>query len=424
MSKFLLDKNFYEHHEYPDGEDVSDFIASNIQHVLFKGNIDKKCVEIKVTNNKTTLHTSYYVGVDWIAGTDHCIYVEPKLNKLSPRTNYLKMLVDLVSHSDVAVHAKDLFEIKFDQPYISIKQEQDLLTPLLAVHFLVIMKEIVRKGLKKSYYVVNETLYGKVKGKVLVGQTIKQNILKNKTLHTNCSHNEFGYNNPENRLLKKALLFIQRYLPSINHLKIEGFSADIFNFINPSFDAISDDISINDIKHSKLNVFYKEYEEAIRLAKLILRRYGYNISNVLQEEIIKTPPFWIDMSKLFELYTLGLLKDRFKHKVEYHFQESGNELDFLLNSEEYKIVIDAKYKLRYLTGLHNEDMHQVSGYARLNTVYEKMGKTQNEIIDCLIIYPDQGNGHDNLLKVDFTNQSNKIKEYAAMYKVPIMLPVI
>ena len=70
---------------------------------------------------------------------------------------------------------------------MKIDQEQDLLTPLLVVQFLRIVKEIVRKGLKKSYYKVAQNLYGKVKGKILVAQTIKQNVLKNKALNTVCS---------------------------------------------------------------------------------------------------------------------------------------------------------------------------------------------------------------------------------------------
>ena len=46
------------------------------------------------------------------------------------------------------------------------------------IQFLNLLKSIVRKGLKKSYYKVQENLNNKVKGKILVSTHIKQNIFK------------------------------------------------------------------------------------------------------------------------------------------------------------------------------------------------------------------------------------------------------
>ena len=115
------------------------------------------------------------------------------------------MLFSALKHPEVAKHTEDLYEIKWKDSPIEISQQQDLLTPLLVVQYLSLVKEIVRKGLKKSYYKVERNLHAKVKGKVLISQTIKQNLLKNKPLHTYCSFDEFGLNNLENKLLKKAL---------------------------------------------------------------------------------------------------------------------------------------------------------------------------------------------------------------------------
>lgn len=235
MSNFLkhsANKHFTEHHNYPHGEDISMLETDLLPFKLFHNKTECKCFEVK--NNAR--HISYYIGVDWLDEKNElAIYVEPKLNKDSPlQTDYLNMLFSALKHREVAQHTEHLFEIKFDAPYIKIDQEQDLLTPLLVVQFLRIVKEIVRKGLKKSYYKVAQNLYGKVKGKILVAQTIKQNVLKNKALNTVCSYDEFGLNGLENRLLKKALVFIQRYLPTIKHLKAEAYTADVFNYILPA----------------------------------------------------------------------------------------------------------------------------------------------------------------------------------------------
>src|SRR5690606_21220261 len=140
------------------------------------------------------------------------VYVAPKLNDETQQTDYLKMFFSCLRHSDVATYTKNLYEIKFEEPYIEIEQKQDLLTPLLVVQFLQLVKTIVRKGLKKSDYKVEHNLNAKIKGKVLVAQTLKQNIIKNKPTKSVCQYDEFGFNSIENRILKRTLVFVQKYL--------------------------------------------------------------------------------------------------------------------------------------------------------------------------------------------------------------------
>lgn len=431
MSLFLktsLNNHFIEHHHYyySDVAQETDFTEIP-KPILFLQNEKSICFEVNVQTRK--IQTNYYIGVDWIIENKKAIYVEPKLNNNSTQqTDYLTMLFSALKHPEVAKHTDDLFEIKWDKSPIAIEQHQDLLTPLLVVQYLRLVKEIVRKGLKKSYFKVENNLYAKVKGKVLVSQTIKQNLVKNKPLHTYCSYDEFGLNGLENRLLKKALVFIQRYLPNIKNLQSEKYTSEIFNYINPAFEFVSEEVNLHDIKHTKTNAFYKEYEEAIQLAKLILKRFGYNVSNT-QEKTIKTPPFWIDMSKLFELYVFAKLKELFpsKGEVEYHIKTNRQELDFIINSKDkrYQMVVDAKYKPQYKDeNISKEDIRQVSGYARMKSIYKKLGMEDkhNEVIDCLIIYSDQKADRKDFVNgnFNFTPENNYVK----FYKIGIELPVV
>lgn len=391
----------------------------------------------KSMEDEYVLETSYFIGVDHIPDGDKRIYVAPKLNTKikddgSPdenvkgediqETNYLKMLFEALKHPDIAVQdTHELVEIKWDAPTIEIDQKQDLLTPLLVVQFLSVVQQMVRKGLKKSYYTMEQNLNCRVKGKILVGQTIKQNLLKNKQLNTYCQYNEFGINGLENRLIKKALLFVRRYLPTLAIPNSEKFITQSFKYILPAFEQVSGEVSLNDIKHTKTNVFYKEYEEGIRLAKLILKRFGYNISNT-EKTKIQTPPFWIDMSKLFELYVLGLLKDRFGSEVTYHLNVHCQELDYLLNATDYKMVVDAKYKTIYKIQPVKEDMRQVSGYARLDSVYEQLKVSKDQVIDCLIIYPDMQDSKNSFNAIDL--KASAIPNWNKFYKVGVKLPTI
>lgn len=419
-SHFLLQKPFSEHHFYHEGgEYIEEGVICYPNSIYFKSDYQKCCVSF---NSNRKISTNYYVGTDWL-NKGVAVFVEPKLNEGAKQTDYLKMFFAALKHSEIAKHTYELFEIKWDVTQIEITQQQDLLTPFLVVQFLQVVQEIVRKGLKKSYYRVEQNLYSKVKGKILVGQTIKHNHLKNKPLNTFCTFDEFGVNGLENRLLKKALVFVRRYLPTLKIPHSEKYTTEVLNYIMPAFEFVSEEVTLNDIKHGKTNVFYKEYQEGIRLAKLILKRFGYNITNTHQEGMIKTPPFWIDMSKLFELYVLGLLKDRFKNnEVTYLFKTNYQELDFLIKSEDHKMVVDAKYKTIYQKHYEKEDVRQISGYARMKSVYRKLEKKENEIIDCLIIYPDQANGNEDFKSTDFSE--NVISEFVQFYKVSIKLPTI
>ena len=62
--------------------------------------------------------------------------------------------------------------------------------------------------------------------------------------------------------------------------------------------------------HVKKNIFYEEYEEVIKIGGYILKRFSFNL-NKTSTKNTTTPPFWIDMSKLFELYVFSKMVKMF-----------------------------------------------------------------------------------------------------------------
>jgi 5-methylcytosine-specific restriction enzyme subunit McrC len=410
-----------------------------ISDILFLNRKEAKCARFFQESGHHFLECSYYVGADWFPHREkEWFYVESKLNKridpnsgeeLAPEptdlveVDVLKMLFDALQEPEVREHTSELFEIKFDSEWIPLNRNQDLISPLIMIQFLNLVKDIVRKGLKKSYYRVEENLYAKVKGKVLVGQTIKQNLVKNKNLNTVCQYEQFGVNGIENRILKKTLVYIKRYLSTYQGLAHASFFQESFNYIHPAFLEVSEEVSLNDIKHLKFNPFYKNYEKAIELAKLILQRFSYNLNSIQDQETILTPPFWIDMSKLFELYVLGKLKKRFGAEITYHERTHGNELDFLFSAGEDSLIVDAKYKPGYVgkshPGLH-DDLRQVSGYARNREIRKRLNITNpNLLLGCVIIYPDL-NAEDGTIE---ELRKTEISQYEKAWKVGVRLPL-
>lgn len=191
---------------------------------------------------------------------------------------------------------------------------------------------------------------------------------------------------------------------------------------------VSDDVDLNQLKSIKHNAFYKEYKEAIRIAKLIIKRFGYNTRNAKAQPTGKTsvPPFWIDISKLFEFYILGLLKDRYGNKLIFQAQGTYGQPDFLLADESNKLILDAKYRPIYQgKGYHIEDVRQLSGYARDTKLLSKLGyiseaEQDSAVVGCVLIYTDQK--AKTTLPADLT--LNKVDGFTRFYKVPVAMPMI
>lgn len=427
---------------------------------------DYHCFSCKISENEVVLNSDYFVGIDWLT-QDRFIHIEPKLNfsvvdtfenavesteniseeaidhlnkdaevKISQENtineiDVIAMLMQIMTHSEVAQHSNQLLVIDWESPQIPIEQKQDLLTPFLMVKFLKLLQEIARKGLKKSYYKVQENLRNRVKGKILVGQQVKQNVFKNRFTNTVCEYQVFGESSIENRFLKKVFLFCTQYVENnIYFFKDKNDISWLINYIRPTLEHISSEVNLQEIKNLKYNPFFKEYREAIRIGQQILRKFSYNITKTTEEKI-STPPFWIDMPKVFELYVYTKFlednPDLTSKNFNYQYATYGNSLDFLICTGDKKIVVDSKYKLKYNYSQIHEDIRQVAGYARLNKVKQEP-PIINEEIDCLIIYPKPiGNKEkdDGSLNIDqLINEEGKIKTYHKVFKVGISLPIL
>ena len=401
------------------------------EHCTVSALSEEQLVHLSKQNNPLVAHidfkkqiieTGYFIGLTWIVEQNDALYVKPKLDKI----DYLKMLSICLEQPEMLKYGKDLFNIEFDKVTIKIKQQDDLITPLLIAYFLKIVQNIVKKGLKKGYYRVENNLHATVKGKILVAQTLKQNTFKNRNLNTICTYDEFGINYSENRIIKKALIFILRYLKM--NTTVDSHFTSLLDYIMPAFKAVDENISINEVKKVKHNPFFSEYSTAIDVSILILKRFGFNINLIRKSEEIDIPPFWIDMPKLFEFYVLSKLKKVIpKDEIIFQANVKYGEIDFLRTTKNNEIVIDAKYKTLYknTNEYDKDDIRQLSGYARDIGTFKKLQIPQQEwqttVLHCLIIYPDQDLSDtidiDNLLKIP-------INQFERFYKLGISIPVL
>ena len=127
------------------------------------------------------------------------------------------------------------------------------------------------------------------------------------------------------------------------------------------------------IKHSP---FFKEYKEALKLAQMIFKRFGFNL-NSKDTNTIKIPPFYINMPELFERYVEVKLRSLYKNDlVAGYGKKNGNSYifglrpDFIVKNR--KLIIDAKYKYWFENEISDnnfkKDFQQLSLYGRVGSM--------------------------------------------------------
>jgi len=418
-----------EHHECFSLLDYNHWLESleRKRHTVhFIHRPELPCYSLDSDGKHFVVDTHYFVGVDWIIPNETAVFVEPKLNGQS-QVNFLGMLSKSLEETENLSHLHKLFDIDYNQPWIQIAHERDMLSPLLVTQFLELTRRIVQKGLRKSYYFVSENLNGKVRGKILLSRQVQQNILRNKPLKTVCTYQEYGVNNTENQFLKYVLQFVSAYVNkylSVLGRTLQNQLLHNLSFCNAAFELIDTPNKTQLESTSTNSSFYSEYSDAMRIGRMILKRYSFSIDKV-SEQTTKTPPFWIDMSKLFELYVFKKVKDLFPepNEVIYHRRfKGGKETDILIRSNGYKCVLDCKYKPYYHTSSPSlKDKRQLAGYTRLRKVYDELNIPYDQIVPGVILYANQ-ECRDTITKDDLF--INPINEYIAFYKTGISLPTI
>lgn len=229
-----------------------------------------------------------------------------------------------------------------------------------------------------------------------------------------------------NRLLKKALQFCKSYLPTLSDHSSYPIMKNDVGSIYSLFSAVSDNIETYELKQIVPNKLFKEYTEASCIARDILKRFSYSISETTNTQGV-IPSFWIDMSRLYEVYVFSKLYEAYGENIK--FQVKGyrvTALDFIKMDE--KLIIDTKYKPHYDYSNKGiiEDVRQISAYARDNKILGEMEyKPEDGLLKCLIIYPEDNKANDYCVfdsKKDILEDVEKIQGYIDFYKLSVPLP--
>ena len=380
--------NFTEHQFFSEAQvETLKNLGLNFQPVEYEG--------IPKYLGISSEQANYYIGASWLT-KERAVVVTPKIiDKDNPykKTDFIEMYLRALKFSPSSEYFSKFYGIDFEQPVIECNSLNEQLTPLLIVHFISCLRKAIGHGLKKDYVLREENLQSKVRGRIMMQKNLQKNIFSKRYDRTYCKYQEYTVDIPINRLLKKALIFSSKYLNQLvsfqYHISLSELISDI-NKLKSSFYLVSEDIEVHEIKTLKKNKLFKDYNEAFRLAKLILQRFDYSINNAGIEN--KTvPPFWIDMSRLFEVYVYSKLEEAYPGQIKFQVPGKFKSVADFVKVDEH-IILDAKYKPRYKNSNSQilADIREMSGYARDYKIRKQMGLRKDDaaIVPCVIIYPE------------------------------------
>ena len=362
-------------------------------------------------------YASYVIGAQWF-DEQEALIITPKAG--CDRIDFLQLFSRCLQSSSELESFSKIYEIDMEAPRIKAPELQSVLSPLIVVHFLSVVREIIRRGLKKDYVCREENLK-KVKGHIVVLRNDRMNVLRKRPDKVFCRYQEYSVDIPENRLLKKALIFVNQILQGFPKNKSRQTLEHALKHCLASFAYVSDEIEVWEIKHLKYQKLFHIYSEAIRLAQMILRRYDYSLTNI-QRQDEDCPVFWLDMSLLYEHYVLGLLREAYGDKVLYQQQGNTGYPDFVC--QDPLLVMDAKYipRLGEKTKIDSYIIRQLSGYARDRKIFEECPEKP---VRCLVIYPEEGQVENPFLgrAIGKLLQPEE-REAWGFYRVAVPLPLL
>ena len=371
-------------------------------------------------------YASYVIGAEWIDDKEALVVTTKRGME---EIDFLTMFMMCFSSNLSVESFAEIYNIDSEAPVIHAPSLKGVLSPLIVLHFLGVVSRI--KSLKKGYAHYSENLK-KVKGHIQVMKNERKNVASKRFDRVFCDFDEYTVDIPENRLIKKALLFSSQILRTITENHSIGNRCKLMLSKSLAlFENVSDEVQIKEVSLIKGHKLFSEYNEAVRLAKLILRRYDYSISKTssLDENV---PPFTLDMSLLYEHYVYGLLNEAYGDKISYQFHGKTGVPDFLYCSTGFKAILDTKYIPKYeCSSLDNNVIRQLSGYSRDIPILRQLGYEDMDEespipnIPCVIIYPKEGSD----VKNPFQNKklrdlcTSPVRKLARFYKVCVPLPV-
>ncbi|MEL4431667.1 McrC family protein [Shewanella mangrovisoli] len=345
------------------------------------------------------LQVQNYVGVIFVPSGRH-IEVLPKTGiaewddanhssnivvRKTARKSLLMMLQSLREFRHIALDSSDI---------------ETLHLPLLEIfiaRFLDSVNTVRKRGLRSDYVEQQENLLAK-RGKLNVSMQIKHNFVHKQRFY--CEFDEYLQNRPANRLIKSALLKVQRYCHQQRNQRLLNELLFYFDEIPVSTNIEADFSQLNLIRGMNY------YQAALAWTRLIL----HDQSPVSMKGQSNAPSLLFPMESVFEAYVAQQLRTilpapyslRTQSRAETLAEHQGEGMftlqpDMIIEHRELRLaVLDTKWKRinaysrKDKYGLYQGDFYQMfayghkylSGKGTLALIYPKTQDFREPIEHC------------------------------------------
>jgi 5-methylcytosine-specific restriction enzyme subunit McrC len=236
------------------------------------------------------------------------------------------------------------------------------------------VRQLVKHGIK-SAYVEQEDNLNVYKGKLLVNQHIKNNLVHKEKFYV--GYDEYQVNRAENRLVKATLLKLQKITASAENSKQIRQLLTSFELVEPSVNYDKDFSKVIIDRNTK------DYEMLMRWSKVFLKNKSFTtFSGTESARALMFP-----MEKVFEAYVAQNMKKIFgRVGWEVSAQDNGQYLFNSLNGEKHhkfalrpdlvvtrddgsNVILDTKWKSlsnnkNINFGISQSDMYQMYAYSK------------------------------------------------------------
>ena len=390
--------SLHYNHVYKDSNKKFQYISRETFDILEKFVLDNEetAQYLKITTKRPygkVLQAQNYVG---IIQTQNGITIEilPKITNIDSDKELKEVLIKML---------KTLKKSPFKNFNMANLKSSKL--PLLEIFismFLEELSKLIQKGIKSDYISKEENLKF-LKGKLLIGNQVKYNIIHKENFFV--EYQEFNNDRVENRLIKTTLQYLYKKSHfNMNQQRIREFLF-IFDDIKISKNAIIDFSKV------KLNRQMKDYEKILIWCKTFLLENSF--SPYKGRDIAFALLF--DMNLLFESYVYDYLK-KFGNFNKITAQDKVHHLAYLNGKEKFQlkpdivingglIIADTKWKIlsedKTHHGISQADMYQLYAY----------GTKYHECKDMYLIYPKDKIEHNKANHYQYFNddlcKSNK-----------------
>ena len=293
----------------------------------------------------------------------------------------------------------------------SLKVDQMNLYEIFINMYLQEVRHLVKRGIK-SAYVSQEDNLRYYKGKLLVGQHLRANLVHKERFYV--GYEEFLSNSPENRLVKSTLEKLQKITSSAENSKEIRQLLTAFELVESSTNYQKDFSKVVIDRNTK------DYEMLMQWSKVFLMNKSFTtFSGSTTSRALLFP-----MESVYESYVSQQMKKVFRpdgwdistqDKGHYLFMNPRKKFalrpDIVLTKDDHTIILDTKWKNlinneKKNYGISQSDMYQMYAYSKKYKTSEiwLLYPINDEMRDSKLIKFDSGDGTTvNLFFVDVAN---------------------